>query len=451
MKKTLFMMIAAAAITFAGCKEDNDETAPVLDVDKTAIAAAHTAGSYPIAVTCNAEWAATVNTDATWCTVQPASGNGDGVVIVNIAENTVIVTRTATITFTADTLTRTVAVTQAAVAPVLEVDRTTIDAAATAGSYPIAVASNATWTVTVNADATWCTVQPESGNGDGVATVNVAENATIETRTTTIIFAAGTLAQQVSVTQAAAPPVLEIDRTTIDAAHTADSYAIAVTSNIAWTATVNVDATWCTLTDANATGNGTVTVNVTENTTTVIRTATVTITAGALTRTVAVEQAGNVTTVSTPPLAASTQIWTFGDQIWSDAIRVPECNKTDFTDSNADPHCRNHTDNDKTWYYYNWPYVHQNADVLCPSPWHVPSASEFITLANNTNAMTLINEWGYGGYAQGSEVGAFTNADYWSSTEYSITHYAQYLVYHNYFISVVTDFKHFGFQVRCVK
>jgi hypothetical protein len=33
---------------------------------------------------------------------------------------------------------------------------------------------------------------------------------------------------------------------------------------------------------------------------------------------------------TTPRYAASTQTWTFGEQIWSDAIHIPECNKTDF-------------------------------------------------------------------------------------------------------------------------
>jgi hypothetical protein len=88
-------------------------------------------------------------------------------------------------------------------APTLEVDNTTIDAAGTVGSYPIAVTSNTAWTAAVNTAATWCTVSPASGTNNGTVTVNVAENPTVNARAATVTVAAGALTRTVAVTQEA--------------------------------------------------------------------------------------------------------------------------------------------------------------------------------------------------------------------------------------------------------
>jgi hypothetical protein len=151
-----------------------------------------------------------------------------------------------------------------------------------------------------------------------------------------------------------------------------------------------------------------------------------------------------------PCHAASTNTWSYGSQTWSDAIHIPTCNKTSFTNRD-DPQCRSYSESGNTWYYYNWPYVNQNAATLCPSPWRVPTQSDFSTLVNNTNYSTLINAWGYGGYAQGSSMSNTSFAYYWSSTQNG-TNYAYYLFYFSGDLFVSSNaYKYFGFQVRCVK
>jgi uncharacterized protein (TIGR02145 family) len=244
-------------------------------------------------------------------------------------------------------------------------------------------------------------------------------------------------------------PELSIDKTTIDAAAGAASYSIAVTSNTDWAAAVSAGATWCTLAGTPGNGNGSVTVNVATNAATVTRTATVTLAAGTLTREVGVTQAA----LTTPPDAASTQTWVFGDQTWSDAIQIPDCDKSNFTNSYTEPHCRSYTGSGNTWYYYNWAYVNANVATLCPSPWRVPSQSDFNTLVNNTTHSTLISDWGYGGYATDDYV-FVVNADgyYWSSTVYSSnTNYAYSLAYTWSDLGVYYGSKYDGLQVRCVK
>jgi hypothetical protein len=153
---------------------------------------------------------------------------------------------------------------------------------------------------------------------------------------------------------------------------------------------------------------------------------------------------------TTPPLASSTQTWKFGTLTWSDLIKCPECNKNSFTYSSTDPQCRSYAGR----YYYNWPYVKANAATLCPSPWRVPTAEDFNSLGSHTTWPVLISEWGYGGYANSSDMSSVTSgAFYWSSTQRSSypTDNAYYLSYYSGNLVVSYTEKRVGHQVRCVK
>ncbi|MDR3350508.1 MAG: hypothetical protein LBN98_02515, partial [Prevotellaceae bacterium] len=99
-----------------------------------------------------------------------------------------------------------------------------------------------------------------------------------------------------------------------------------------------------------------------------------------------------------PTHAASTHMWTFGEQTWSDAIHIPECNKDDFSRSDTEPQCRSYTEDANTWYYYNWPYVNQHAAILCPSPWRVPTIADYNELNANAPYEVRPASWWVGGY-----------------------------------------------------
>ncbi|MDR1197877.1 MAG: BACON domain-containing protein [Prevotellaceae bacterium] len=332
--------------------------------------------------------------------------------------------------------------------PSLTAEPESISAAVAAGSYSIAVTSNMEWTATVNSEAAaWCTLTNASASGSGTITVNIAENPRLEIRTATVAITSGVLVSTVTVTQAA--PYLTAEPENISAAAEAGSYSIAVTSSTEWTATVNGEvAAWCTLSNATGTGDGTVMVNVEFYAEIGNRTATVTLTAGTLSSTVTVTQQRD-----TPPYAASAQTWVFGEQTWSDVIHVsPACSKTSFIDSYTDPHCRNYTATDgKTCYYYNWPYVDENKDEMCPYPWRMPSRSDFETLISNTNSSTLISEWGYGGSVSGGYVDYANRASYWSSTENGTNGGYNFSNSSTGGMGVYYTSKNYGLQVRCIR
>jgi uncharacterized protein (TIGR02145 family) len=348
-----------------------------------------------------------VSSGATWCTLTNANATGNGTVTVNVPTNTAIISRAATVTVTSGTLTKTVAVAQAAAAPMLNVDKTTFNATVNAAAYTIDVTSNGTWTAAVNSGATWCTLTNTNATGNGTVTVNVAENTTVATRTATVTVTSGTLTQTVAVTQQAANPTLEVNRTTIYfGTNTASYYTLTVRSNTAWTATVNAGATWCTASPATGTDYGMVTVTVTECFYNVTRSATVTLTAGTLTRAVGVTQAAR----NPPPYAVSTQTWGIGDLTWSDRIvaRSPwpgsHCATTEYLDYEGR-------------FYYNWNCVNAAAAMLCPSPWRVPTDDDFRTLFPTVSGTIITPGWGYGGYYYGGEFHDVATHGYlWSST-----------------------------------
>jgi hypothetical protein len=158
-----------------------------------------------------------------------------------------------------------------------------------------------------------------------------------------------------------------------------------------------------------------------------------------------------------PSAAASTHTWTFGTSplVWSDAIQIPGCNKSDFGESFDSPRCRSYTEGANTRYYYNWPYVNTYKSTLCPSPWRVPSQSDFLALAGATDVATLISEWGLGGRINTTS-GGMDFADYgfyWSIAGTTNPSQAISLTFsmNDGVNSAAWSPRKHGFQVRCVK
>jgi hypothetical protein len=157
-----------------------------------------------------------------------------------------------------------------------------------------------------------------------------------------------------------------------------------------------------------------------------------------------------------PNTAHSPRTWIIGSQTWTDRIvGPPECNIGTFTSENYIPHCRSYNDGGTLRYYYNWPYVNANQSTMCPSPWRVPTPSDFDTLVSATDAATLINAWGYGGYAFIDGMWfAGVQACYWSSMQVENRQFAYYLYYDSDSQNATTLSnmgKYQGMQVRCVK
>jgi hypothetical protein len=162
-------------------------------------------------------------------------------------------------------------------------------------------------------------------------------------------------------------------------------------------------------------------------------------------------------TVQTPnyPPGAGTNTYTCGTQVWSEPVRVADCDKESFTASNTAPDCRSYTYNGIRYYYYNWVYVNNNKTTMCPSPWRVPSPTDFDTVMNCLGTSTITGVYYpessvWGGalagncwYSYPSNVGV--GASYWSDTAGRFWGFTSSYVAHS------TTSNQNGFLVRCVK
>jgi hypothetical protein len=152
-----------------------------------------------------------------------------------------------------------------------------------------------------------------------------------------------------------------------------------------------------------------------------------------------------------PRYAASTQTWKFGNQVWSDAIQISGCDKSDFINSNTTPACRSLTFAGLKWYYYNWAYVEKNQNSLCPAPWRVPSKCDIEELIGHYESKSVIKKWGYTGYVDAGEMKYLEDfAGVWSISKDSNS-YSFALINEKGSISVEYKYRELGFQVRCVR
>jgi hypothetical protein len=154
----------------------------------------------------------------------------------------------------------------------------------------------------------------------------------------------------------------------------------------------------------------------------------------------------------TPPFSGC-ETWTYGTQTWSGALSNPVsgCTSTSSLSTSDSPPAQYRNNGTTYGYYYNWTCVNNNAIILCPSPWHVPTNDEFYALIANTTSATLIEDWGLPGYATGSDVYAVDNtASFWSSTN-TTDGKSSYLDYYAGNVIVSEALWYRGFQIKCVR
>lgn len=305
MKRTYiqYLFSAIAIVLLTACSGSGfpyswDETpeppapTPTLSVSPQSLSFNDVAGaSRSVTVSANIEWSATSN--QSWCTVSPDRGNGNGTLTITVSENTGTESRTATVTVSGDGVQpQTISVTQRGVAapvPSLSVNTDRLSFSAAASQQTADVTANVHWTA--NSDQPWCTVSPASGNNNGTLTIAVLANTSVDTRTATItINGEGIESKTISVTQAGAAPTLTVNPGSHNMAATGGECTFNVESNTTWNVSKNDN--WITLRSNSGSNNGAFTVAVAENATTDSRTATITVTAGGLTRNVTVTQAG---------------------------------------------------------------------------------------------------------------------------------------------------------------
>ncbi|MEN9611497.1 MAG: hypothetical protein RLZZ628_2311 [Bacteroidota bacterium] len=261
-----------------------------LTVTPTALAFDYFASSKTVSVVATGgDYTAT--SSATWLTLSKTGGT----ITVNCTANAGA-SRTATITVKQSsnlTKTVTVTVTQAAFVPSLTVTPSSLSFTSASESKTVGVESNAPTAISSN--VSWLTVSPTSGgaNTSMAVTARAVANTLFTSRTglITVKQSQSNLSKTVTVTvtQAAAPNILDVSPTALTFNGVAGTKSISITAS--GTYTVTDDASWLSLSRSSGTGNGTMTATCTANpSTTAVRTAVITFKQNGLTKTIAASQ-----------------------------------------------------------------------------------------------------------------------------------------------------------------
>jgi hypothetical protein len=177
----------------------------ILDIPQQDIALSAAAGSTAnLPVTANVAWM--LQSAQPWLRVSEGSGSGNKTVLLTADVNPGTAPRTATVTLSSAGLeSKTVTVTQAGVAPFVEVGTSVLTLAAAEGSSGgVDIKSNTAWTVA--SSGTWLTVSPVSGSGNGKLTVTATANLTPGDRSATLTIRAANVPDvTVNVRQTASP------------------------------------------------------------------------------------------------------------------------------------------------------------------------------------------------------------------------------------------------------
>jgi len=328
-------------------------TAPTLTVTPPNQNVTSPAGTAPFVVTTASNWTAT--SDAAWCTVT-ASGTGNGTLTATYTTNSGA-SRVANITVTVTGLTPVVVTLTQASGLSLTVTPPNQNVTTAAGTTPFTVTTTAAWTAVSDA-VSWCTVTP-SGTGNGTLTATYLQNTAVTSRVANItVTVTGLTSVVVTVTQAAATPILSVTPSNQNVTAPAGSTNFSVTSNTTWS--VSSDATWCTV-PASGSGNGSLTATYAQNTAVSSRVANLTfIVSGLPPVQVTVTQAGaspslmvtpayqNVDAVATSTnfTVTSNVAWTaVSDAAWCTVTSSGSGNGTIVATATANPNVDNRTAN----------------------------------------------------------------------------------------------------------
>ncbi|MBQ6081464.1 MAG: BACON domain-containing protein [Bacteroidales bacterium] len=297
MKKLLrnlsVLCFVLAAFLTTGCYE---EEIPFLKADHEVVLVGPETGKGTVVIESNLQW--TASSDVEWITVDNGFGNHKGTFEFFVAANTTPNERSGKITITSNDgiVSTTVLVRQTSEGTQLVLGKDKVSFTKYAGEYLMSIACNGPWEVASSAD--WCTVDPDSGDGNGAFKITVEENNTGADRVATITVlteADGkTEVHQIEVSQSASNAALVVSPESQTLTAEAGQFTLNVTTKGTWTA--SVDSDWLTLSETEGSNDNLITVTATANDTGRERIAVITFTTGPenenrVTRQVVVRQA----------------------------------------------------------------------------------------------------------------------------------------------------------------
>ena len=240
-----------------------------------------------ISVSSNVSW--TASETESWLSLSPDNGNGDGSFTITCDANPDFNPRSGSIEVQGGGIIQIITVTQQAASASLSVNPDSVSFSGAGGNETIAVSANIGWTVTEN--ASWLSVDPDNGSGNGFFTINCVANNTSSGRSTTVSVNGGGLAATVFVYQEPQSATLNANPSTFNVDAQNDCVTSNITSNIDWNI-INPVPWVSSVTPSSGSNNATVTICYTTNTSAASRTGTLQLSGGGLSQDITITQAG---------------------------------------------------------------------------------------------------------------------------------------------------------------
>lgn len=197
--RTATVTITATGVTAKTITIGQDGVGLALSVSETSLTFAVAGENKVVNITSNTSWSA--SDDADWLTLSTESGTNNGQLTINAEANSSLSSRIGTITISGDGVSnRIITITQDGTGTTLLVSESSLSFSASGESKQVDITSNASWTV--SADADWVTLSVVSGSNNGLFTITTAANTTQYQRTAIITIAASGVGNRtISVTQ----------------------------------------------------------------------------------------------------------------------------------------------------------------------------------------------------------------------------------------------------------
>ncbi len=261
MKKINYLLfVVALAMSFVGCRKPVE-----VSFDTTTQEINAQGGTVEIVLKSNGDW--TINPTAEWIAVSPMSGKGDATLTLTVEANTTGEDRSTQIKATTKDNTATLNLTQGAQSPqpqyYLNVSPKNYRCGGAGGEFTVEISSNLDWTVTT---PQWITCSVMEGFDDATVTLTISpiEDEKIEMREADVFFESSLASDKVHVVQTVDPIMgIEIMPKNLEFVCTGETKIIAVFTEDAWTASMDVD--WVTLSQTEGQGDAEIRVTLGEN------------------------------------------------------------------------------------------------------------------------------------------------------------------------------------------
>lgn len=227
--------------------------------------------SYNFVIYTNLSWEA--SSDQSWCVLSSSSGNGENTLSFTVSENTTGLERKAVVKVKSGSLTQEITIIQQSKSATLSVSTNIFSVNADRNTYNFSITSNLDWTIT--SDQSWCTPSIAAGSNNQTVSFVVSENTSTQERMAMISVKAGTLLQQITVTQTGTNQTLAVSKNSFLFGSEIGQGEFTISSNTNWN--ISSDKSWCSVATTSGSNNKTVSFSITENTSTQRRIAIITI------------------------------------------------------------------------------------------------------------------------------------------------------------------------------